>query len=42
MKEKIIEYTKEMAVELEACGLINIQFAIKNDVVYILEVNPRA
>ncbi len=31
-----------MALELKVKGLINIQFAIKNDEVYILEVNPRA
>jgi carbamoyl-phosphate synthase large subunit len=34
--------TKAMAIELQVRGLMNVQFAIKDDVVYILEVNPRA
>ena len=41
--KKIIEtYTKKMALELNTIGLINIQFAVKNEVVYVIEVNPRA
>jgi carbamoyl-phosphate synthase large subunit len=40
--DEISRQTKVLAVELKVVGLINIQFAIKNDVVYILEVNPRA
>ena len=40
--EQIEEYTKRIAVALETVGLINIQFAIKDDVVYIIEANPRA
>ena len=40
---KLIEdYTKELALTLNTVGLINIQFAMKNDVVYVIEVNPRA
>lgn len=39
---KIEEYTKRIAVALKTKGLINIQFAIKNDEVYIIEANPRA
>jgi carbamoyl-phosphate synthase large subunit len=39
---KIEEYTKRIAVALETVGLINIQFAIKDDKVYIIEANPRA
>ncbi len=39
---KIEEYTKKIAVALKTVGLINIQFAIKNDEVYIIEANPRA
>ncbi len=35
-------YTLSLAKELKVKGLINIQFAIKNDTVYVLEVNPRA
>jgi carbamoyl-phosphate synthase large subunit len=34
--------TKAMAKALGVIGLINVQFAIRNDVVYVLEVNPRA
>jgi carbamoyl-phosphate synthase large subunit len=34
--------TKAMALALGVVGLINVQFAIRNDVVYVLEVNPRA
>ncbi len=40
--EKIIDYTKKMALELKVVGLINIQYAVKDDVVYVLEANPRA
>lgn len=39
---KIEEYTKKIAVALKTKGLINIQFAIKNDEVFIIEANPRA
>jgi len=38
----IKEYTKKIAVELNVIGLMNIQYAIANDKVYILEANPRA
>ena len=38
----INEYTKKIAVELNVVGLLNIQYAIANDIVYILEANPRA
>ncbi len=40
--QQIEEYTKIIAVKLETVGLINIQFAIKDDKVYIIEANPRA
>jgi carbamoyl-phosphate synthase large subunit len=40
--ETIKGATKAMAIELEVRGLMNVQFAVKDDVVYILEVNPRA
>jgi carbamoyl-phosphate synthase large subunit len=36
------EYTRKIAIELKVIGLINIQYAIKNGKVYILEANPRA
>ncbi|WP_375580363.1 carbamoyl-phosphate synthase large subunit [Marivirga tractuosa] len=39
---QIETYTKKIALALETKGLINIQFAIKNDIVYIIEANPRA
>jgi carbamoyl-phosphate synthase large subunit len=38
----IAEYTKKIATQLHVVGLINIQYAIANDTVYILEANPRA
>jgi len=38
----INEYTKKIATELNVVGLMNIQYAIANDTVYILEANPRA
>ncbi|HOJ20515.1 MAG TPA: carbamoyl-phosphate synthase large subunit [Armatimonadota bacterium] len=38
----IVEYTKRIATELKVVGLMNIQYAIANDTVYILEANPRA
>lgn len=40
--DTIYEYTKKIAVELKVVGLMNIQYAIANDTVYILEANPRA
>ena len=39
---QIEEITKKIAVALKTVGLINIQFAIKDDVVYVIEANPRA
>jgi carbamoyl-phosphate synthase large subunit len=42
VKAEITKATKAMAKELEVRGLMNVQFAVKNDVVYVLEVNPRA
>ena len=40
--ETINEYTKKLAKELKVVGLMNIQYAIADDKVYILEANPRA
>jgi carbamoyl-phosphate synthase large subunit len=40
--KQIENYTKRIAVALKTVGLINIQFAIKDDKVYIIEANPRA
>ncbi|MBM4275963.1 MAG: carbamoyl-phosphate synthase large subunit [Deltaproteobacteria bacterium] len=42
IQEQIKEQTKALAKELEVVGLINIQFAVKDNTVYVLEVNPRA
>jgi len=38
----IREYTHAMAKELRVTGLMNVQYAVKGDTVYVLEVNPRA
>jgi carbamoyl-phosphate synthase large subunit len=38
----IRDYTRRIARELKVVGLMNVQFAIKDDVVYVLEVNPRS
>ncbi len=40
--QQIIDHTKKIALELNTVGLINIQFAVKDDVVYVIEANPRA
>jgi carbamoyl-phosphate synthase large subunit len=40
--QQIEDITRKVAVALETVGLINIQFAIKNDKVYVIEANPRA
>lgn len=39
---QIENYTKKIALALNTVGLINIQYAIKDDVVYVIEANPRA
>ena len=39
---QIEDITKKIAVELKTVGLLNIQFAIKEDKVYVIEANPRA
>jgi len=41
-KKTIYDYTKRIAMELKVVGLMNIQYAIYDDTVYILEANPRA
>jgi carbamoyl-phosphate synthase large subunit len=40
--QQIEDITKKIAIELRTVGLINIQFAIKDDKVYVIEANPRA
>jgi carbamoyl-phosphate synthase large subunit len=46
LSEKVIgiirEYTHAMARELKVIGLMNVQYAVKGETVYVLEVNPRA
>ncbi len=46
LSQKVIqiirEYTHAMAKELQVVGLMNVQYAVKGDTVYVLEVNPRA
>ena len=42
VKEEIREATKKMAMALGVKGLMNVQFAVKDELVYVLEVNPRA
>ncbi|MFC1580561.1 carbamoyl-phosphate synthase large subunit [Thermodesulfobacteriota bacterium] len=40
--EQLKVHTKALARELGVVGLMNIQYAVKNDVIYVIEVNPRA
>tara|TARA_R110002072_G_scaffold42064_10_gene117943 strand:- start:82445 stop:85888 length:3444 start_codon:yes stop_codon:yes gene_type:complete len=40
--EEVKETARKLATELGVCGLMNVQMALKNDQVYIIEVNPRA
>jgi carbamoyl-phosphate synthase large subunit len=40
--DKIRDYTHAMARELRVVGLMNVQYAVKGDTVYVIEVNPRA
>ncbi len=40
--ETIVEFTRKIAMELNVVGLMNIQYAIAGDKVYVLEANPRA
>lgn len=40
--DQIAEYTKRLAKALNIRGLMNVQFAVKNELVYVIEANPRA
>jgi carbamoyl-phosphate synthase large subunit len=40
--DEIIDATKKLAMELNVIGLLNIQFAVKDNDLYVIEVNPRA
>ena len=42
IQDKLRAQTKEIAIEMQVVGLMNIQFAIQGDEIYMLEVNPRA
>ena len=42
IKKTIIEYTGRLARELKVVGLVNIQYVVYNDMVYVIEVNPRS
>lgn len=42
IQDEIRKQAKAMALELQVIGLMNVQFAIQKDVIYVLEVNPRA
>jgi carbamoyl-phosphate synthase large subunit len=42
IQDELRKQTRSIALEMEVVGLMNIQFAIQGDVVYLLEVNPRA
>ncbi|MFA6091868.1 MAG: carbamoyl-phosphate synthase large subunit [Elusimicrobiota bacterium] len=40
--ERMLDYTRRLARGLRVVGLLNVQFAVKDDAVYVLEANPRA
>ncbi len=42
IKRTIIDYTGRLARELKVVGLVNIQYVVYNDMVYVIEVNPRS
>ncbi len=42
VQDRLREQTREIALEMQVVGLMNIQFAIQGDEIYMLEVNPRA
>jgi carbamoyl-phosphate synthase large subunit len=42
IQEKLLEQMKNMALELGVVGLMNAQFALRGELIYVLEVNPRA
>ncbi|MBQ8927750.1 MAG: carbamoyl-phosphate synthase large subunit [Oscillospiraceae bacterium] len=42
IRETIIEYTRRLALALEVVGLVNIQYVVYRDEVYVIEVNPRS
>ncbi len=42
IRETIIEYTRRLSMALEVIGLVNIQYVVYKDEVYVIEVNPRS
>ncbi len=42
MQARLRSIARELALELGVCGLLNIQFAIKDSIIYVIEANPRA
>lgn len=42
LQERLRSIARELALRLNVCGLINIQFAVKDGIVYVIEANPRA
>ncbi len=42
IRETIIDYTRRLATELHVIGLVNIQYVVYNNEVYVIEVNPRS
>jgi carbamoyl-phosphate synthase large subunit len=42
LQDVIVDYTKKLAMSLHVIGLINIQFIVHEDEVYVIEVNPRS
>ncbi len=42
LRRKMEEYTRRIALALNVVGFVNIQFAVQEDIIYVLEVNPRA
>ena len=41
-KRQLVDYTGRFARELKVVGLVNVQYAVQNDRVYVIEVNPRS
>ena len=42
VQEKILEYSEKIALALQTIGSVNIQYVVQNDVIFVLEANPRA
>lgn len=42
LQEEIVRQTRQLALGLGVCGLMNVQFAVQGEDIYVLEVNPRA